>query len=102
MSAADDIAAAERREAAARARLIATLKELQFRLSPKTIARQGARRITDASQQAAQTGVDTARRYPGPAVGAAAVGVLFLARRRIARLFRRKPAPSPAKDQTDD
>lgn len=85
-----DIAAAERREAEARERLTETLHELQAKLNPKALAREGARKVADAGQSAASRGADVARRNPAPVAGAAALGVLFLARRRIAGLFRRK------------
>ncbi|WP_174279940.1 DUF3618 domain-containing protein [Sphingomonas bacterium] len=96
-----DIRAAETREAVARARLQATLKELQARLSPKAIAREGARKVADAGQNAARTGADVARRNPAPAIGAAVAAVLLLGRHRIARLFRRDKPLEP-KDQVHD
>lgn len=84
-TAAADIAAAERREALARERLTDTLHELQGRLKPKALARDAARAAADAGR----SGANAAKRNPAPVAGAAAVGVLFLARKRIARLFRR-------------
>lgn len=87
---AEEIRAAEQREALARQKLTGTLQELQARLNPKALAREGARKVADAGQSAASKGADVARRNPAPVAGAAAVGVLFLARRRIAGLFRRK------------
>lgn len=85
-----DIRDAERREALARERLTDTLHELQAKLNPKALAREGARKVAGAGQSAARNGADAARRNPAPVAGAAAVGVLFLARKRIAGLFRRK------------
>ena len=87
---AEDIRTAERREAEARERLTETLHELQAKLNPKALAREGARKMADAGQSAASKGADAARRNPAPVAGAAAVGVLFLARKRIAGLFRRR------------
>lgn len=89
-----EIRAAEQREALARQKLTGTLQELQARLSPKALAREGARKVADAGQSAATKGADVARRNPAPVAGAAAVGVLFLSRRRIAALFRRKKKPT--------
>lgn len=93
-----DIAAAERREAEARERLIATLHELQAKLNLKALARQLSRRVADAGESAARTGVDAARRNPAPVAGAAAVGLALLARHRIAGLFRRNKNHPPKDD----
>jgi hypothetical protein len=93
---AEQIRAAEQREALARQRLTGTLHELQARLNPKALAREGARKVADAGQTAASKGADAARRNPAPVAGAAAVGVLFLARKRIAGLFRRNKKTAPA------
>ncbi|MBV9750863.1 MAG: hypothetical protein JO157_18810 [Acetobacteraceae bacterium] len=89
MTAADpalDIRSAERREAEARQRLTASLQLLQARLTPKALARNARLRITDA----ASNGADAARQNPLPVIGAGVAAGLFLARHRIARLFRRK------------
>lgn len=85
-----DIEAAERRELEARARLLATLHELQAKLNLKALTRQLSRRVAGAGETAARTGVDAARRNPAPLAGAAAIGLAILARHRIAGLFRRK------------
>lgn len=98
-----DIRAAQLREAAARARLTDTLHELQARLNLKALAREGARKVADAGQSAARNGADAARRNPAPAIGAAAVALLFLARHRIVGLFRRQSHSTvPAKDRNHD
>lgn len=75
--------------AAARERVTQTLGKLQDRLSPKTIARNAGRDIADAGTAAIATSVDTVKRNPGAIAGASAVAGLFLARHRIAALFRR-------------
>ncbi len=85
-----DIEAAERRQLEARAQLLATLHELQAKLNLKALGRQLSRRAVDAGESAARNGVDAARRNPTPFAGAAAIGLAFLARHRIAGLFRRK------------
>ena len=101
------ITAAQAREAAARARFLDSLHVLQDRLKPANLARdvalkavdagQGvAQRAAGAGQAAARNGADLAQRNPTPIAGAAAVLVLFLARKRIAGLFRRKPRKVPA------
>ena len=85
-----DIRAAERREAQAKEQLSSTLHRLQAKLNPKTLARDVANKAADAGQSAARTGMETAKANPAPVVGAVAVTGLFLARRRIVALFRRK------------
>lgn len=87
-----DIKDAERRQEEARAHLSDTLNQLQAKLSPKVLARDAGRKAVSAGQDAA----DVARRNPGPVAGGVAVFGLFLARHRIARLFRRKPKKVPA------
>lgn len=91
-----DVAAAERREALARKRLTETIQELQTKLNPKTLARDVKARAVDTGKEAARTGADLAQRNPGAIAGAVAVVGVFLARRRIAKLFRRKPKKVPA------
>ena len=97
-----DIAAAERRATEARERLTDDLHKLQTKLNPKTLAREAARNAADkgrdvarsaadAGQSAAYQGMDYVRANPAPVAGAVAVTGLFLLRKRIARLFRRKP-----------
>ncbi len=91
--------AAERREAEARARLTASLQLLQSRLKPAALARDARLRITDA----ASTGAGAAKRNPLPVIGAGVAAGLFLARKRIVRLFRRKkPLTVPAQARSHD
>ncbi len=71
-----------------RARLQASLAEAKHRLSPATIA--GG--IADDLRDKAEEGVAVVRERPGVAAGVATGLVALLARKRIARLFR-KPAP---------
>ena len=100
------VAVAERRAAQARERLTDDLHKLQAKLNPKTLAleaahkaadrgRTVARSAADAGQTAANQGVNFARENPAPVVGAVAVTGLFLLRKRIARLFRRKKHVKP-------
>ena len=91
-----DIRAAERRATQARERLAGDLHKLQAKLNPKALARDAARSAADAGQSAASSGLDYAIANPAPVAGAVAVTGLFLFRRRIARLFRRKSKPVPA------
>jgi hypothetical protein len=85
------LAEAEAQAAAARERLSTTLGKLQVRLNPRTLASQAAREVADKGSAAAQASLNTAVRNPGAVAGATAVAGLFLARHRIASLFRRKP-----------
>lgn len=83
------LALAEAEAAIARERVSRTLGKLQARLNPRVLARQAAREVTDKGGAAAQAGIDTARRNPGVLAGGTALAGLFLARHRIAALFRR-------------
>ena len=89
------LADAELQAAAARERLSATIGRLQVRLNPRTLALQAARDVADKSGAAAQASLNTAVRNPGAVAGATALAGLFLARHRIAGLFRRKPKHKP-------
>ena len=96
-----EINAAERRATLARERLSEDLQRLQVKLNPKTLAREAARSAADKGQEAAESGLEYARSNPAPIAGAVAVTGLFLFRKRIARLFRRKrtvPAEAKASD----
>ena len=93
-----DIRNAELREAEARARLTASLQLLQARLTPKALARDARLRLTDAASNSA----DAAKRNPLPVIGAGIAAGLFLARHRIAGLFRRKPKRVPAQPRSHD
>lgn len=97
---ATDIGLAERREAEARARLTASLQLLKARLTPKALARDARLRLTDA----ASSGAVVAKRNPLPIIGAGVAAGLFLARHRIAGLFRRRrttPRP-PSLSSSED
>ena len=104
-----DILSAEQREAAARARLTASLQLLQARLAPSALAGRAKLRLTDA----ASNGAEAAKRNPLPVLGAGLAAGLFLARHRIVGLFRRKrrdapqppnptSPPNPPKDKKHD
>ena len=92
----DDIRMAEARARAARADLIATLGIIQERLTARSLMRQAA----DAGQEAARKGADAARRNPGALAGAVAVAGLFLARHRVAALFRRNKSRETSRTST--
>ena len=84
------LASAEAAATLAREHLHVTLGALQARLEPKRLARNAASEMTVAGRAAAQRGVRAARGNPGALAGVVAVTGLFLARHRIASLFRRR------------
>lgn len=90
------IAAAEARVADARQRLTQTVGTLQTRLNPRIVARDTVDDLTEKGERALRTGVETAKRNPSAMVGAAALLVAVLTRKRIAAAFRRKKPASPA------
>lgn len=85
------IAAAELSAQLARQRLDRTVAALQVKLNPRRVAHRAMRDAADRGGAAAMTGAETVRRNPGTAAGVAALAAVFLARHRIAGLFRRKP-----------
>lgn len=87
-----DVAAAELRAKAARARLRATVDTLQERLDPRTVARDAVDGIADTGGKALNRAADAVERHPAAIVGAAAAIALVTGRHRIARLFRRRKA----------
>lgn len=90
MSDTSDIVAAEARAAAAKQRLTATAGELQERLALQALAKEAVGSLSDASRRALDTGVTQARANPAMAIGGAVLAVVFLGRRRLFSLFRRK------------
>ncbi|KQN80328.1 hypothetical protein ASE90_15565 [Sphingomonas sp. Leaf67] len=74
-----------------RARLQASLAEAKHRLSPSTIASG----VADDLKDKAEDGVALVMERPGVAAGIATGFVALLARKRIARLFRKAPPPPP-------
>ncbi len=74
-----------------RARLQASLAEAKHRLSPSTIASG----VADDLKDKAEDGVALVMERPGVAAGIATGVVALLARKRIARLFRKAPPPPP-------
>lgn len=104
------LAQAELDAIVARERLSSTLALLQARLNPRRLARRAMREVADKGSVAAAAGVDGARRNPGAVAGFTAVAGLYLARHRIADLFRggrkvkrqtkAEPAPLPQRTMT--
>lgn len=100
MSALPDIAAAEARVKAARARLLGTLGEVQARLRPSNLAQDAIETATQTFATAARKGREAVRSRP-LTVAAIAGGVgLVMARGWIADILHgRKPGRG---DETDD
>lgn len=101
------IATAERRATQARERLTDDLHKLQLKLNPRSLAREAARTAADKGQEAAENGLEYAKANPAPVAGAVAVTGLFLFRKRILGLFRRKkkltvPAQAKSTDTHPD
>ena len=84
------VALAERDVAAARARLAKTAAQLQVRLEPRRLAVEARAGLTDARDAAVGRAQAAARRRPGALAGVVALAGLFLARRRIAAMLRRR------------
>ncbi|MEH3039511.1 MAG: hypothetical protein PGN21_05540 [Sphingomonas paucimobilis] len=85
------LAAAQADVLVKRARLKASLAEAKHRLSPATIASG----VADDLRDKAEEGVAIVRERPGVVAGVATGIVAFLARKRIASLFRKAPPPPP-------
>ena len=95
-----DLEAAELRRTEAKARLRDTVETLQGRLAPKVVVRDAIQTVSDTGSRAIERGTDTARRHPGKIIAAATLIGAFLARKRIARLIRRRDdAPQPARNR---
>jgi ElaB/YqjD/DUF883 family membrane-anchored ribosome-binding protein len=73
----------------ARARLSATLSELQARIAPSTLANDAIDEIRSRSMELADGATQLARRNPVAVAGAVAAGGLFLARKPVWGLLRR-------------
>jgi hypothetical protein len=87
----------------ARQRLAETVRELQTKLSPSTIAHKTTENLKARGKSAAQTGIDAARLYPERAAAVGGVLALLILRKPIFRLFRgRKRAPETTEQYTPE
>lgn len=82
--------------------LIATAKDLQVRLSPKTLAREAWDNAKVKSADLAEDAVDAVRKRPVAAGGVVAAIALFLAREPIKNLAGRLVNGSGDPDETTD
>lgn len=90
-----DLPLAKVRAEAARARLAATLVDLQARLNPKALAREAVGELKEAAQEIARDGLDSLKRHPVTLAGAAAAIGLFMARRPIRHFIEGDPDETP-------
>ncbi|MFL6856989.1 MAG: DUF3618 domain-containing protein [Allosphingosinicella sp.] len=97
MSASELIAARAEAEAA-RARLTATVGELQRRLSPSTLAGNAWDGVKERTGEAAEGAVEAVKARPVAVSGALAAFALFLARKPIRSAVSRLFADEPPED----
>lgn len=90
-----DLATARAEAERARARLLQSAHDLQARVAPARLAGDAIEGAKERGTAAVESVTDTVRRRPEIAAAVAAGLLGFLARRRIARLFRRKPKAEP-------
>jgi len=86
-----ELVRAEENSTDARKRLAQTMVALQSRLKPSALARDAVEELREAAGELAQAGMDAAKRKPLAVAGTVAAFGAFLARKPLARLFRRKP-----------
>lgn len=82
----DNLARATARSIAARQQLADTLVDLQSRLSPDRLLRDGLDELRDAAADIGRDAIDQVRARPGQAIAVVAAIIMFLARDRLADL----------------
>jgi thioesterase domain-containing protein len=87
----DELAKAEAESSEARHRLAMTVVALQSRLKPSALARDAVEELKEAGGEMARSGLEAVKRNPLPAIGVTALLTAFVARKPLARLFRRQP-----------
>ena len=85
-----NVAEAQLRANAAKAKLAGTVGELQERLHPRALVRDATQGMAESADKAARAGLETVRDNPGKAAGVAAVAIALLARNQIARFLRKR------------
>ena len=78
-----------------RDRLAGSFAAARNRVSPPVLARGVMETVKERASEAADVGVKTLRERPAASLAAGAVVLVFLARRRIAALFRRRAITAP-------
>lgn len=88
----DELVKAETNSVEARRQLAQTVVALQSRLKPSALARDAVEELKDVGSEMARSGIDAVKRNPLPTVGVVALLTAFVARKPLARLFRRQPS----------
>jgi hypothetical protein len=88
----DELVKAETNSVDARRQLAKTVVALQSRLKPSALARDAVEELKEVGGEMARSGIDAVKRNPLPTVGVVALLTAFVARKPLARLFRRQPS----------
>lgn len=80
MSTEDNLTAAEAKADAARQALTATLVDIQSRLNPRSLIREGLEELRDTGVEMVRSGLNQARKHPGPIIGIVATVAAYVAR----------------------
>ncbi len=86
-----ELADAEAKSREARARLTATLVDIQSRINPRALARDAIDEIREAGTQAIRAGLSAAKRNPGSMMAIGATLIALFARGWIAEAIALKP-----------
>jgi hypothetical protein len=87
----DELTKAEADSSEARRQLAMTMVALQARLKPSALARDAVEELKEAGGEMTRSGIEAVKRNPLPAIGVTALLTAFVARKPLARLFRRQP-----------
>lgn len=88
----DELVKAETNSVDARRQLAQTVVALQSRLKPSALARDAVEELKEVGSEMARSGIEAVKRNPLPTVGVVALLTAFVARKPLARLFRRQPS----------
>jgi hypothetical protein len=94
-----ELSAAEVKSRAARAKLTATMVDIQSRLNPRTLIREAVEEIRDTGVELFRQGIAKARANPGPMIGIAATIAAYVARDWFVSHARRASAEQGQSDQ---
>ena len=99
---AQEVTRAEHAATAARARLMTTIGEIQDRLQPRELVREGVDRLRERGEDLAEQTVATVRANPAATATAGGALALFLLRRPLGRLVGRLFSRKAKADRADD
>ena len=88
----DELVKAETNSVDARRQLAQTVVALQSRLKPSALARDAVEELKEVGGEMARSGIEAVKRNALPTVGVVALLTAFVARKPLARLFRRQPS----------